>query len=157
MLFERAPVTAFVALGANLGDAQEAIKSAISALAELPQTRLIRHSSLYRTAPVGACGPDYINAVAEISTGLNPQALLLGLQQLETAAGRERPYPNAPRTLDLDLLLYGEATVESATLSVPHPRLNERAFVLAPLSEVAPHLVSQAQLQAVAHQMITRL
>ena len=157
MALARAPVTAFVALGANLGDAAQALKVAMANLACMPQTQLIRQSALYRTAPVGASGPDYINAVVELSTALNAQDLLLALQQLEAAAGRQRPYANAPRTLDLDLLLYGDACVQSATLSVPHPRLTERAFVLVPLSDIAPHLVSQAQLKAVSGQAITRL
>ena len=157
MTFERPRVTAYVGLGANLGDAKHAVTVAIQGIASLPQTELVSQSALYRSVPVGASGPDYINAVVEVSTGLNPQALLLALQQLEANAGRERPYPNAPRTLDLDLLLYGEACVSSDTLTVPHPRLSERAFVLLPLSEIAPDRVSSAQRQAVSDQVITRL
>lgn len=144
-----APVQAFIGLGANLGDAQAAVLSALAALAALPGTRLQGRSSLYRSAPVQAQGPDFINAVAELATTLAPLALLDQLQALEQAAGRERPYRNAPRTLDLDLLLYGDARIELPRLSVPHPRLAERAFVLAPLAEIAPGRVPAAQLQAV--------
>jgi 2-amino-4-hydroxy-6-hydroxymethyldihydropteridine diphosphokinase len=151
----REPVTAYVALGANLGDAVARVRAAIALLGELPATRLIRHSRLYRTAPVAAKGPDYINAVAELSTGLTAPDLLAQLQRLEAGAGRERPYRNAPRTLDLDLLLFGSARIASATLSVPHPRMNERAFVLVPLAEIAPQLVSPAQLAAVQQQSVT--
>ena len=153
----RAPVTAFVAIGANLGDASTAVLCAINDLAELPQTDLVAQSSQYQTAPIASSGPDYINAVVEMSTRLTAQELLLALQQIEFEAGRDRPYPNAPRTLDLDLLLYGEARIESTHLSIPHPRMFERAFVLVPLAEIAPALVTSAQLEAVAAQAITRL
>jgi 2-amino-4-hydroxy-6-hydroxymethyldihydropteridine diphosphokinase len=150
-------VTAFVAIGANLGDASTAVLCAINDLAALPATVLVAQSSQYQTAPIASSGPDYINAVVEISTALNAQALLLCLQQIEFEAGRDRPYPNAPRTLDLDILLYGDATVNSPTLTIPHLRMTERAFVLVPLSEIAPERVSKAQLEAVSAQAITRL
>lgn len=153
----RAPVTAYVAIGANLGDASTAVLCAINDLIELPHTDLVAQSSQYQTAPMASSGPDYINAVVEISTRLTAQDLLLALQQIEFAAGRDRPYPNAPRTLDLDILLYGEARIDSTSLSIPHPRMFERAFVLVPLAEIAPALVSAAQLEAVAAQAITRL
>ncbi len=156
MVFKRPSVTAFVGLGANLGDAKHAVTLAIEGIAGLLETELLKQSALYRSVPVGAGGPDYINAVVQVRTCLNPQALLLALQQLEANAGRERPFPNAPRTLDLDLLLYGEACVNSRTLTVPHPRISERAFVLLPLSEIAPDLVTPAQWQAVSDQGITR-
>jgi 2-amino-4-hydroxy-6-hydroxymethyldihydropteridine diphosphokinase len=152
----RVPVTAYVALGANLGDALASVHAAIGWLGELPATRLVRHSSCYRTAPVGAAGPDYINAVAELATCLTAPALLAHLQRLERRGGRERPYRNAPRTLDLDLLLFGSARIASASLTVPHPRMHERAFVLVPLAEIAPHLVTPAQLQAVQAQAVSR-
>ena len=151
------PVTAYVALGANLGDARATVNAAIEALDHLPQTRLLRASSLYRTAPWEASGPDFINAVAAVETALGAHELLRALQALELQAGRERPYRNAPRTLDLDLLLYGDAIIDSPELIVPHPRLRERAFVLLPLAEIAPALVSAAELQAVAGQVIERL
>lgn len=151
------PVLAHVALGANLGDARATVRDAIAALDRLPQTRLLRASALYRSAPWEASGPDFINAVAAIETGLGAHELLHALQALELQAGRERPYRNAPRTLDLDLLLYGDAIIDSPELIVPHPRLRERAFVLLPLAEIAPTLVSAAELQAVAGQIIERL
>jgi len=154
---ERPDVLAYIALGANLGDARSTVLAAIQGIAALPQTRLIAASSLYRTAPVDATGPDFINAVMAVSTRLNAPELLLHLQRLETGAGRERPYRNAPRTLDLDVLLYGEASIASPTLVVPHPRMLERAFVLVPLAEIAPAKVGSAQLQAVVSQKIERL
>ncbi|MFD0666647.1 2-amino-4-hydroxy-6-hydroxymethyldihydropteridine diphosphokinase [Ramlibacter sp. MAHUQ-53] len=151
------PVTAYVGLGANLGDARATVALALEALGRLPQTTLLRASSLYRTAPHEAQGPDFINAVAALATRLPAHELLAQLQALENAAGRERPYLNAPRTLDLDLLLYGQARIDTPTLTVPHPRLAGRAFVLVPLAEIAPERVTPAQLQAVASQAIERL
>ncbi|MGY4828300.1 2-amino-4-hydroxy-6-hydroxymethyldihydropteridine diphosphokinase [Sphaerotilaceae bacterium SBD11-9] len=137
-----ASVLAYVGLGANLGDASVALKAALQSLGEMPDTRLQRSSSIYRTAPIDAHGPDYLNAVAALQTRLAPEDLLRELQRIETAQGRERPYRNAPRTLDLDLLLYGDAAMASPVLTVPHPRMHERAFVLVPLAEVAsPGLV----------------
>jgi 2-amino-4-hydroxy-6-hydroxymethyldihydropteridine diphosphokinase len=153
----REPVTAFVGLGANLGDAQRALQDALAALARLPDTQLVRSSRVYRSAPVDAGGPDYLNAVAQVQTRLGAPELLAQLQQLERAAGRERPYRNAPRTLDLDLLLFGDAYIDSVALTVPHPRLRERAFVLLPLQELAPERVSAADLAAVAGQRIAPL
>ncbi len=147
----------FVALGANLGDATATIQRAIEAIARLPDTRLLSQSSLYRTAPVQALGPDFINAVVEISTGLSAQALLGHLQGLENSEHRQRPYANAPRTLDLDILLYGDHSIQTPSLQVPHPRMNQRAFVLVPLAEIAPNRVSAAQLAVVSNQIIERL
>ncbi len=153
----RDPVTAFVALGGNLGDARATVLQAFQDLAGLPQTRLIARSRLYRTAPHEASGPDFINAVARIETGLSAPELLQALQSLEHAAGRERPYLNAPRTLDLDILLYGDARIDSPKLTVPHPRMRGRAFVLRPLADVAPERVSAADLLAVQGQPIEAL
>jgi 2-amino-4-hydroxy-6-hydroxymethyldihydropteridine diphosphokinase len=153
----REPVTAFVGLGANLGDAQAAVRDALGAIGALPGTRLVRSSRLYRSAPVDAGGPDYVNAVALVETSLDAFELLRALQSVENASGRERPYRNAPRTLDLDLLLYGSARIDSAVLAVPHPRMRERAFVLLPLAELAPELVGAGELAAVAHQRIAPL
>ena len=153
----REPVTTYIALGANLGDAAHQVCQAITSLANLPDTQLVRASSLYRSAPVDANGPDYINAVAELLTFLSAPNLLKQLQKLEQAAGRERPFLNAPRTLDLDLLLYGSAQIASQHLTVPHPRMPQRAFVLLPLAEIAPQRVSAADLQNVAHQSIARM
>ncbi len=131
----------FIGLGANLGDARATLKHALAAVAALPQTALVAQSSLYRTAPVQAIGPDFINAVAELRTALQPHALLRALQAIETAHGRVRPYRHAPRTLDLDLLLFGQRVLHGPGLEVPHPRLHERAFVLQPLLELAPGLL----------------
>jgi len=133
---------AYVALGANLGDPVAQVEAAIAAIAALPQTHLVARSSLYRTAPVGYRDqPDFINAVAGIETALGPRALLDALLAIERAAGRVREFPNAPRTIDLDVLLYGGRTIDEPGLAVPHPRLHERAFVLVPLADLAPDLV----------------
>jgi 2-amino-4-hydroxy-6-hydroxymethyldihydropteridine diphosphokinase len=133
---------AWVGIGANLGDARANVLDAIERLTRLPGARLLQTSSLYRTAPIDSSGDDYVNAVASLDTALDAHALLQALFAIEQAHGRERPYRNAPRTLDLDLLLYGDQVIDNApTLVVPHPRMHERAFVLAPLAEVAPDLV----------------
>lgn len=153
----RAEVLACVALGANLGDAKGAVQNAIASLRQLPQTRLMKCSSLYRTAPFEAQGPDFINAVVLLHTQLDPLVLLHALQSLETLQGRARPYKNAPRTLDLDVIFYGDLQMISAELTLPHPRWHERAFVLHPLAEVWPERVTAAQLQAVAQQPIEKL
>ncbi len=131
---------AYVALGSNLANPIRQIKMAIHSLDQLPQSDLIQASSLYRTAPIGCepDQPDYINAVALIHTSLEPFALLAALQQLELDFGRQRLYFNSPRTLDLDLLLYDDKIIESEKLTVPHPRMHERAFVLRPLVEIQP-------------------
>ena len=150
-------VKAWLALGANLGDAQATIRQAIAAVQNWPHTRLLKASSLYRTAPVDADGPDYINAVVEVQTGLSPLELLHHCQLQEQAAGRQRSYRNAPRTLDMDLVLYADQRVDLPELSVPHPRMWQRAFVLVPLAEIAPEKVSRQQLQAVLEQRIERL
>ncbi|MEY4978612.1 MAG: 2-amino-4-hydroxy-6-hydroxymethyldihydropteridine pyrophosphokinae [Pseudomonadota bacterium] len=153
----REPVTAFVALGANLGDALHTVRAACAALGDCPGVQLLRCSRLYRSAPIESSGPDYINAVVEVRTTLSAPDLLTVLQALENAAGRERPYHNAPRTLDLDLLLYGAGRIQSSRLTVPHPRMNARAFVLLPLADIAPHWVSAQQLQAVHDQALEAL
>lgn len=155
--FHRPWVQAYVGLGANLGDAPACIRGALGWLQGVAQTQLVRASGLYRTVPWQAAGPDYVNAVALLSTRLTAPDLLQALQALEQRAGRERPYHHAPRTLDLDLLLYGSATVQSACLTVPHPRLWTRAFVLVPLAELAPELVPTEALQAVADQPVHRI
>jgi len=136
----RTRVRAYVALGANLGDPITAVNAAFSALDGVPDTRLAARSALYRTAPVGVTGqPDFINAVAAIDTELSAPVLLEELLKLESRHGRTRDFHRAPRTLDLDLLLYGDEIIDLPTLSVPHPRMHERAFVLVPLAEIAPH------------------
>lgn len=131
--------TAYVGIGANLDDPAERVRGAFSSLADLPGTRIVKRSSLYRTEPRGYRGqPDFVNAVAELDTRLAPTELLAGLQQIEASAGRRRSFPNAPRTLDLDLLLYGARRIDEPGLVVPHPRMHERAFVLVPLLEISP-------------------
>lgn len=129
---------ACIGLGANLGDARATLDAAQLALAALPGTTLVAASPLYRSAPLDAGGPDYLNGVVMLETSLSPQALLDALQRIELAHGRQRPHRNAPRTLDLDLLLYGERRIATATLTVPHPRMHRRAFVLRPLLDVMP-------------------
>lgn len=134
---------AFVALGSNLKNPVEQVQKALIALSHLPQTRLVKQSSLYRTAPIDCvdAAPDFINAVAEIETTLSPPVLLNALHEIENVAGRERPYINAPRVLDCDLLLYDNIVLNTAKLTLPHPRMHTRGFVLLPLFEIAPHLI----------------
>ncbi len=133
---------AFIAIGSNLQEPKLQVTQAFELLATLPQTSLIKRSSLYRTAPVGYDNqPDFINAVAEIETALEPQQLMKTLLALETTQGRERPFPNAPRVLDLDLLLYNDTIMQSPELTLPHPRMQTRGFVMLPLAEIAPELV----------------
>ena len=130
---------AYIGIGSNLDEPQTRVERAFDELARLPLTRLGARSSLYRTAPVGyAAQPDFINAVAELDTALGARQLLAELQAIETRHGRRRSFANAPRTLDLDLLLFGDARIDEPQLVVPHPRMHERAFVLRPLVEIAP-------------------
>ena len=132
---------AFVGIGSNLDDPRAQVLRAFEELEALPHTRVVKKSSLYRSAPVGyAAQPDFVNAVAQLETGLPAERLLAELQAIELRHGRSRSFANAPRTLDLDLLLYGAAQLKTATLQVPHPRMRERAFVLKPLLEIAPQL-----------------
>jgi len=157
------PVPAWIGLGANLGDARATLAAALAALARLPDTTLRAASSIYRSAPMDSSGPDYLNAVAWLETRLSPRALLAELQRIELDHGRERPYRNAPRTLDLDLLLHGQARIATPTLTLPHPRLHERAFVLRPLAELMPALAVPGRgalvdlLHAVADQRVDKL
>jgi 2-amino-4-hydroxy-6-hydroxymethyldihydropteridine diphosphokinase len=127
-----------VGMGANLGDAQATLRAAEAAVASLPQTTLLATSPIYRSAPIDASGPDYLNAVALLRSSLDAHDLLHELQRIELEQGRERSVRNAPRTLDLDLLLYGSETIHTYELTVPHPRMHERAFVLCPLLDVLP-------------------
>lgn len=155
-------VTAYIALGANLGDAVATLKQAMASIDALALCTVKKTSRLYKTKPLEtlpghAAGSDYINAVVEVATTLPAPVLLQHLQQIERSAGRERSYVNAPRTLDLDLLLYGSARIDSANLVVPHPRMWQRAFVLVPLAEIAPELVGDLHLQAVQDQAIAAL
>lgn len=150
----REPVTACVAVGANLGDARETVVQSMQAIGQIAGCRLLASSRLYRTAPFQAQGPDFVNAVVRIETHLTAPALLKALQALEQAAGRERPFLNAPRTLDLDILLYGAGRIDSPHLTVPHPRMMARAFVLYPLADVLPDCVRPQDLQRVQAQAI---
>ncbi len=136
-----APCKACIALGANIGEPLRQIEAGFNALSVLPDTRLLVRSSLYRSAPVGyADQPDFINAVAIIETSLAPHALLDALLTIERVNGRVREFPNAPRTLDLDIVLYGDSVVHDPGLTIPHARMLERAFVMVPLAEVAPDM-----------------
>jgi 2-amino-4-hydroxy-6-hydroxymethyldihydropteridine diphosphokinase len=155
--------TAYVALGANIGDPTATVLAAFAALANLTDSRVVHTSSLYRTAPVGLINqPDFINAVAMLETGLAPEELLDALFDLEARFGRVRRDRNGPRTLDLDLLLYDNIELDLPRLTLPHPRLHLRAFVLHPLAEIAPDLAIPgrgsvaAWLPAVANQGIVR-
>lgn len=159
---------AFVALGANLDDPAAQVRAGLAALATLPDSRLVAASSLYRTAPVGYRDqPDFINAVAAVETALPPLDLLVALLDLETRFGRRRDFPNAPRTLDLDLLLYADLEIDAGdrrpALTLPHPRLHLRAFVVVPLLEIAPDCAipgrgtAAAWLPAVASQRIEKI
>jgi len=150
-------VSVFIGLGANLGDRKATLRTALAAIDQLPGTQLLRVSPLYGSAPVDAGGPDYFNAVAELATTQAPQALLQALQAIEQSAGRERPYRNAPRTLDLDILWFGGEVITTPELTVPHPRMTERAFVLRPLADLVPERVGADLLQAVASQDIHQL
>ncbi len=152
----RDPVTAYVALGANLGDARAAVLHAFEALASWPGIEVTGRSALYRTAPYEAQGPEFINAVVRIDTRLTAPDVLVALQAIEQQAGRVRPYVNAPRSLDLDLLFYGDACMHSPSLTLPHPRWRERAFVLVPLADVWPQRVGPEDLARVAGQAIER-
>lgn len=157
------PVRAYVGLGANLGDAEGTVRAALAALAAAPGLSLVAESSLFRTGPIDATGPDFFNAVAAVDCTLAAEAVLDTLQSIEDRFGRERPYRNAPRTLDLDLLLYGNAVMDTPRLILPHPRAHQRAFVLAPLAELAPgldlpgHGPVERLLAGVADQAIERI
>jgi 2-amino-4-hydroxy-6-hydroxymethyldihydropteridine diphosphokinase len=139
--------TAFVALGSNLaGDldcpASQVIRG-FQSIDNIAKTKLIKTSSLYQSTAVGYLDqPDFINAVAQISTQLSPETLLEALLNIEIEAGRERPFANAPRELDCDLLLYDDVKMHTKTLTLPHPRMFERAFVLLPLAEISPNLAA---------------
>ena len=148
-------VIAYVGLGSNLGDAVGTVQRATSALGSMPSTRLIAQSSFFRTAPIEASGDDYVNSVVKLETTLDATTLFGHLQRIEQAFGRERPFPNAPRTLDLDLLLFGQRRINDATLTVPHPRLTQRAFTLIPLLQLDPLLSIPGR--GPAHQFIANV
>jgi 2-amino-4-hydroxy-6-hydroxymethyldihydropteridine diphosphokinase len=137
-----AAVAAFIGVGSNLDEPASRVRSALDEMGRIQATRIVQCSSLYRTAPVGYLDqPDFINAVACIETALDPHRLLAALLRIEAAYGRVRSVRNAPRTLDLDVLLYGDRSISERGLSVPHPRMHERAFVLVPLAEIAPEIL----------------
>jgi 2-amino-4-hydroxy-6-hydroxymethyldihydropteridine diphosphokinase len=141
---------AVIGLGANLGDPAVQLRAAIAEISRLAATRVVAESSLYRTAPVGyAAQPDFVNAAVSIETALEPRALLEGLKAIEVAAGRERSFKDAPRSLDLDVLLYEDRVIDEPGLTIPHPRMQERAFVLAPLVEIEPDAVVPGRGRAV--------
>lgn len=154
----------FIGLGGNLGDARATLLAALEALAADADIELVARSSFWCSAPLDAAGPDYVNAVAELRTTLEPPLLLARLHALEQSRGRERPFTNAPRTLDLDLLLFGDRQSHDPRCLLPHPRLHRRAFVLQPLLELASglsHPVLQQPLAsclaACADQVLRRL
>lgn len=148
----REPVIALVALGANLGDAVATLRQALADIAALAHTQLLQASPFLSSSPLDADGPTYVNAVVRLETRLNAVELLQALQDLENAAGRTRDYRHAPRTLDLDLLFYGDAQMQSDFLCLPHPRWSQRAFVLLPLQVVCPDKVTPDMLAGVAGQ-----
>ena len=155
---------AYIGLGSNLGEPVAQLFAALEAMARMPETGLVARSSLYRSAPIGEpAQPDFVNAVARVETALAPEALLEALQHIERAHGRARPFPGAPRTLDLDLLLYGSQRVATGRLCVPHPRMHQRAFVLLPLLELDADVdipgrgAARAYLPAVTGQRIERI
>jgi 2-amino-4-hydroxy-6-hydroxymethyldihydropteridine diphosphokinase len=161
---QAARVTAYVGMGANLGDPRRTLEQASAAMDHVPGIRVERVSSFYRSAPIGyADQPPFINAVARLNTGLPAETLLQELLAIETAAGRVRSFANAPRTLDLDLLLYGDRVIDTPSLKVPHARMHERRFVLEPLVELTPDIVipgrgaAAPMLAAVQDQAIERL
>lgn len=134
-------ITAYIGMGANLGDAQATLMLAARDIAALSGILKTRMSPLYRSAPVDAGGPDYINGVLQVETTLGAEDLLHGLQSIENRHGRQRPYHHAPRSLDLDLLLHGREERQTDFLTLPHPHMHERAFVLMPLRDLAPGMV----------------
>jgi 2-amino-4-hydroxy-6-hydroxymethyldihydropteridine diphosphokinase len=154
---------AWLGIGANLGDARQTLKDAVVCLAQQHTITVLAKSSLYRTAPIDAGGDDYFNCVVKLDTRLPVRELLALCHRIEHHFGRERPFRNAPRTLDIDILLYGEAVIDEPDLIVPHPRMTGRAFVLAPLAEIDPGLTIPGQgvvstfLPAVADQRIEKL
>jgi len=155
---------AYVGIGSNLDGPRRQVEVALDELDQLPHSRVVRRSSLYRSAPVGfAAQPDFVNAVAQLETGIPAERLLSELQEIEARHGRQRSFANAPRTLDLDLLLFNKLKITTEHLILPHPRMHERAFVLKPLLEIAPEVsipgIGRAKdsLDKVEHQSVERL
>lgn len=155
---------AYVGIGSNLGEPEQQVRQAFAELDRMPQTRLVKKSSLYRSSPIGyAIQPEFINAVAQLETGLPAARLLAELQEIEARHGRSRSFANAPRTLDLDVLLFGNTELDAPGLRIPHPRMHERAFVLKPLLEIEPQITiprlgpASALLGSTSGQKIERL
>ena len=155
---------AYVGIGSNLGEPEGQVRQAFAELDRLPHTRVVKQSSLYRSAPLGyAPQPEFINAVAQLETGLPAERLLAELQQIEARHGRSRSFANAPRTLDLDVLLFGDSELDAPGLRIPHPRMHERAFVLKPLLEIEPQITiprlgpASALLRSCSGQKIERI
>ena len=155
---------AFVGVGSNLEEPVRQVEQALTELDGLPHSRVVRRSSLYRSAPLGyTAQPDFINAVAQLETGMPAERLLGELQAIESRHGRQRSFANAPRTLDLDVLLYGNLVVKTEKLEIPHPRMHERAFVLKPLLEISPEAsipgvgAAADALRGVAGQVVERI
>jgi len=158
----RPPIRAYIGLGANLGDSAATLRRVLAELQDTPGVAAVTASPFYRSAPVDATGPDFVNAVAALDTALPPLDLLDVLQALENQHGRLRPYRNAPRTLDLDLLLHGDARLDHERLTLPHPRMHLRAFVLLPLRDLAPALALGGKpigewIEAIQDQAIERI
>lgn len=158
------PSTGYIGLGANIGDPIRQIGQALDLIATLPYTQLVRTASFYSSAPIGYTNqPRFVNTVTCIETQLDPASLFGFLLSIESQLGRERSFPNAPRRIDLDLLLYGRSTISTDTLQIPHPRMKERAFVLVPLLEIAPEVIipgegaACALLPLVVHQELVLL
>ncbi len=155
--------TAYIGIGSNLGNALQNTQQAIGLLRKIPKTHVDASSSMYRTAPVDASGDDYVNAVVRLKTELDPGTLLEELWRIETLFGRKRPFKNAPRTLDLDILLYDSDLIQTEQLCIPHPRMTDRAFVLVPLHEIAPDLIIPGRdsldtlINNLTHQKIDRM
>jgi len=155
---------AFIGVGSNLGEPARQVEQALAELDGLPHSRVVRRSSLYRSAPIGhADQPDFVNAVAQLETGIAADRLLDELQGIEARHGRERAFANAPRTLDLDLLLFEKLQIKTTRLTLPHPRMHERAFVLKPLLELSPEISipgvgpARQALKKVEHQAVERM
>ena len=160
---ESSVFSAYIGIGSNLGRAPDHVRQAIFEIAQWPEVSVVAESDLYLSAPVDAFGDDFVNAVICIRTALSPHELLAKLLHLENGFGRQRTYRNAPRVLDLDILLYGNEAIQSELLTIPHPRLTGRAFVLLPLLQIAPDIsipgkgLAQDYLEDVRDQRVIRL
>jgi 2-amino-4-hydroxy-6-hydroxymethyldihydropteridine diphosphokinase len=155
---------AYVGVGSNLGEPLRQVRDALDELDHIPHSRVVKRSSLYQSAPTGFDDqPDFINAVAQLETGISADRLLDELQEIEARHGRQRSFANAPRTMDLDLLLYGNAVLKTDALTLPHPRMHERAFVLKPLLEISPDVaipgvgLAKESLKNLEHQVVKRI